>query len=129
MRLLLDTHIALWAIGGSSRLPARARELIMTPDNIVYVSAVSIWEIAIKFAAGRRSAPTFGASQAIESFKDAGYEQLDVTAAHAAAVETLPLLHGDPFDRLLVAQAVNEPLQLVTHDRLVAAYGRMVTLV
>ena len=122
MRLLLDTHVALWAITDDRRLPARARQLILTARNEVWVSAASIWEIAIKHALARRDMPVSG-HQAAAWFQEAGYQCLAISAAHAAAVEELPAIHRDPFDRLLVAQALTEPLRLLTHDRTVASYS------
>lgn len=122
MRLLLDTHVALWAIADDARLNTLARGLIAAPDNEVSVSAVSVWEIAIKFSLGRGDMP-ISAIQALQYFQEAGYVLLGVTAAHAAAVEALPLIHADPFDRLLVAQALAEPLRLLTHDATVARYS------
>lgn len=122
MQLLLDTHIALWAIADDPRLPAVARELIADPDNGVHVSAVSVWEIAIKHALGRGQMPISGA-RALAWFRASGYALLDITATHAASVEQLPLLHADPFDRLLVAQALAEPLRLLTRDSTVARYS------
>jgi PIN domain nuclease of toxin-antitoxin system len=122
MRLLLDTHVALWAITDDPRLSARARVLIADPANTVVVSAVSVWEIAIKHALGRGDMPISG-QEALRYFLDSGYLLLDITPGHAAAVERLPPLHADPFDRLLVAQALDEPLRLLTRDAQVAAYS------
>lgn len=122
MRLLLDTHVALWAIADDSRLSAAARLLIEAPTNEVLVSAVSVWEIAIKHALGRGDMPV-SAAQALGFFQQAGFSMLAVSAAHAAAVEALPSIHADPFDRLLIAQAFHEPLRLLTHDATVAKYG------
>ena len=131
MRLLLDTHIALWAILDSPRLTAHARQLIEDPDNQVMVSSATIWEIAIKHALAR-GVPTdmpISAQQAIDFFRGAGFELLDITAAHAVAVESLPPLHGDPFDRIIVAQCLTIPLRLLTHDAKVAAYSDLVITV
>lgn len=128
MRILLDTHVALWALTGDRRLSVRARDLILDPANDVYISAATIWEIAIKHRLARRSMPVSGALAA-QLFAEAGYIELPVTAAHAAATERLPILHADPFDRILVAQSISEPLRLLTHDRIVAQYGDGVELV
>jgi len=128
MRLLLDTHIGLWALTADKRLSAEARALIGDPDNLVYISVVSVWEIAIKHGLGRASIP-FSGADAVRYFAEAGYEWLDIRPQHAAAVETLPMLHADPFDRLLVAQALIEPLRLITHDPMVAAYTDTILLV
>jgi len=128
VRLLLDTHVGLWAITGSSRLNAAARSLIQAPANQIHVSAASIWEIAIKHSLGKLGMPISG-SEAIEWFTKAGYAFLPVNAAHAALVESLPAHHTDPFDRMLVAQALAEPMRLMTHDALVAKYSDTTILV
>lgn len=122
MRLLLDTHILLWALTDDPRLSPRVRELLLDPRNDVYFSVASIWKIAIKRSLRRADMPV-SSDQAIHLFRDAGYEELPISATHAAAVETLPAIHTDPFDRLLVAQALSEPLHLITHDRNVASYN------
>jgi len=122
MNLLLDTHIALWAIAGSPKLPYRARELIIAPKETIWVSAASLWEIAIKHALGRGDMPISG-QDALGWFLESGYRILPVQAEHAVAVENLPAIHNDPFDRILVAQALVEPMRLITHDPVVARYG------
>ncbi len=122
MRLLLDTHIALWAITDSPRMPKRARDLILAPDNRILVSAASVWEIAIKHGLQRGDMPISGEDSLIY-FRQSGYSLLPISPEHAAAVEQLPPHHQDPFDRLLVAQALTEPLRLLTHDALVAKYS------
>lgn len=128
MRLLLDTHIVLWALVDSPKLPAKARELILSPAHSVVVSATRVWEIAIKHSLGRGDMPISG-QEAVDYFRQAGYELLPITPEHAAAVENLPPHHQDPFDRLLVAQALLEPLRLLTHDNNVARYSDTVILV
>jgi PIN domain nuclease of toxin-antitoxin system len=128
MRLLLDTPVALWAITDDPRLSAPARKLIADPANAVMVSAASLWEIAIKHALARGDMP-ISAMDAIGWFTESGYRLLDISPLHAAAVETLPALHNDPFDRLLVAQALAEPLRLLTRDRLVARYSDTIIVV
>ncbi|MBX6318687.1 MULTISPECIES: type II toxin-antitoxin system VapC family toxin [unclassified Pigmentiphaga] len=122
MNLLLDTHVALWAITDSPRLPQHARNLIQSSRTTVWVSAASIWEIAIKHSLGRGHMPV-SSPDAIRYFNDAGYRFLAIEAEHAAAVEDLAAHHQDPFDRLLVAQALIEPMRLMTHDALVARYS------
>jgi PIN domain nuclease of toxin-antitoxin system len=131
MRLLLDTHIALWAVADDRRLPARARELITEPTNDVFVSVANLWEIAIKraLARGRANDMPISAQEALGYFREAGYTVLDIAPAHAVAVETLPHLHADPFDRMLVAQALTVPLRLLTHDARAARYSDTVILV
>jgi PIN domain nuclease of toxin-antitoxin system len=130
VRLLLDTDIALWALLDDPRLSPDARALISDPSNTVTVSVVSIWEITIKHALsrGRAGDMPIPGSTALGYFHAAGYELLSITAAHAVAVETLPPLHADPFDRLLVAQAHIETLRLLTADRQVAAYNPEIKL-
>ncbi|WP_233883993.1 type II toxin-antitoxin system VapC family toxin [Paraburkholderia flagellata] len=128
MNVLLDTHIALWAIADSPKLPAAARELILAPTSTIYVSTASIWEIGIKYSLQRGDMPLSGEA-ALHYFRQAGYRILAIEAEHAVAVESLPLHHQDPFDRLLVAQALTEPLRLISHDRQVARYSDTVVLV
>lgn len=124
MRILLDTHIALWAVTESRRLSRQARQIILDADE-VHVSAATLWEIAIKHALGRGDMPV-PPPQALQAFRDAGYALLAVKPEHAVQVAGLPSLHSDPFDRLLVAQAVTEPLRLLTADALLSSYGDMV---
>ncbi len=126
MRLLLDTHVAIWALISPDLIPDRIANLIADPENDIYVSAASVWEIGIKFALGKPSAPPFSARDAVSHFAEAGFIPLPVTAVHAATVEELPPLHANPFDRILIAQAFSEPLRLISHDAKVAAYGNMV---
>lgn len=128
MRLLLDTHVALWAILDDPRLPTLARQLITAEGNTVAVSAVNLWEIAIKHSLARGDMPV-SASDARRYFASSGFEQLAVSADHAVAVEQLPPIHADPFDRMLVAQALAEPLRLLTHDATVARYSDTIILV
>jgi PIN domain nuclease of toxin-antitoxin system len=131
MRLLLDTHLAIWELFDDGRLSTSARRRIRDGDSTVFVSVVSLWEIAIKYAR-RRGGPNdmpISAGQALELFLRAGYEVLEVTAQHALAVAALPSLHADPFDRMLIAQARSEPLRLLTSDTAVAGYGDGVELI
>jgi len=123
LRLLLDTHAAIWALASSDTIPGRVRDIIGNEDNEVYVSVVSLWEIAIKFSLHGRSRMPLSSSEALEGFRAAGYTILDVRAEHALAAEPIRLPHGDPFDRLILAQALSEPLILVTKDRVLAAYN------
>lgn len=127
MRILLDTHVFIWAVTDDPRLSPAARELIETADG-VYVSAASIWEIAIKSALGRIDADAGEIAQAI---KKSGFTELPVSAAHAVQAARLPLLneHKDPFDRMLVAQSMIEPLVLLSADTKVLAYGGLVRAV
>ena len=122
MRLLLDTHLLLLAALGSTKLPAGARDLIVEAGTEPVVSAASLWEIAIKNGLGRAD---FKADPHLlhRSLLDHGYAELPVTGAHAVEVGLLPLLHGDPFDRILVAQARVERLVLLTTDKTLTRYA------
>ncbi|MBS1023471.1 type II toxin-antitoxin system VapC family toxin [Gluconobacter cerinus] len=128
MKLLLDTHLLLWAAGEPDRLSVRARSLMEDQDNALVFSAASLWEITIKAGLGRADFqidPHLLRRGLIEN----GYEELPVTGQHALAVGQLPDVHRDPFDRILVAQATVEGLLLVTHDPLVQAYPGPITAV
>ncbi len=122
MNLLLDTHIALWAITDSPKLSKKAREMIESPKSSVWISAATVWEIAIKHSMGRGDMPV-SSQDALRYFHDSGYRFLPIEPEHAAAVEELPAHHADPFDRILVAQALVEPMRLITHDPMVAHYS------
>jgi len=125
VNLLLDTHVALWAIVDSPKLSQSARDLIRSANTNVWISMASVWEIAIKFALRRGDMPISG-RDAAKYFQDSGYRFLAVGAEHAVAVEELAPLHHDPFDRILIAQASVEPMRLMTHDPQVAAYSDMI---
>jgi len=122
LNLLLDTHVALWAITDSPKLPKKTRELIESPKSSVWISAATIWEIAIKHSLGRGDMPV-SSQDALRYFRDSGYGFLPIEPEHAAAVEDLPAHHADPFDRILVAQALVEPMRLITRDAIVARYS------
>ena len=122
MNLLLDTHIALWAITDNPKLSPIARDLIQTPKNTIWVSVASIWEIAIKHSLGRGDMPV-SSRDALQFFEESGYRILNIEAEHVVAVEELAAHHSDPFDRLLVAQAAAEPMRLITHDHKVSLYS------
>jgi PIN domain nuclease of toxin-antitoxin system len=118
VRLLLDTHALIWAAADPGRLPGRARDALTDPGNVVLVSAATVWEIAIKRARGRLRFPPVD-----DALLDrAGYRDLAISRAHAAAVEDLPDHHADPFDRMLVAQARTDDLVLLTADEAVRRY-------
>ena len=125
MRLLLDTHLLLWAAGRPDRLPASARRLLSDADNDLLFSVVSLWEIVIKQALGRAD---FQIDPRLlrRGLLDNGYTELQITGEHAGAVVGLPPLHKDPFDRMLVAQSAVEGITLVTADPLVAQYPALV---
>jgi PIN domain nuclease of toxin-antitoxin system len=131
VKLLLDTHVALWAIADDDRLSAKARRLIDDPENDIVVSAATVWEISIKHALARggpNDMPISG-EEALGYFRDAGFELLSISPVHAASVEGLPPLHADPFDRILVAQALTTPLRLLTHDQRIVGYSDLVIAV
>ncbi|MBP2234572.1 PIN domain nuclease of toxin-antitoxin system [Sinorhizobium kostiense] len=121
MNILLDTHILLWAAGDPNRLPDEARAMINDPENALYFSAASLWEVAIKRGLGRAD---FEVDPRIlrRGLLDNGYEELAVTGAHAIAIDQLPQIHKDPFDRILVAQMIVEGLSLLTSDEVVGRY-------
>ena len=121
MKILLDTHLLLWAAGMPYRLPGQARLLIDHPDNEPMVSVASLWEVAIKSGLGRTD---FSVDPRLlrRGLLENGYAELDVTGAHATAVDLLPPIHKDPFDRILVAQAQTEGITLLTTDEIVARY-------
>jgi len=121
-RLLLDTHTLLWWLDDPNQIAAPAREAVAEGENEVYVSAASAWEVAIKSALGKLSAPD-DLEGAMES---AGFAALPITVRHALAVRTLPDVHRDPFDRILAAQAKVEGLTLVTRDARLGQYGAAV---
>jgi PIN domain nuclease of toxin-antitoxin system len=128
VRLLPDTHILLWTIAESRRLSAAARALIGEPDNELTFSSVSLWEVAIKTGRGRDDFRIDVGSLRRGLFNN-GYAELAVTGAHAAALATLPPIHKDPFDRMLVAQAIVEGFTLLTSDPTVAKYPGAIRLV
>jgi len=121
MKLLLDTHILLWAAGASDRLSADARQLLDDPRNELYFSAASLWEIAIKRGLGRHDFHV-DARVLRRGLLDNGYSEIAITSEHAVFIDSLPMLHKDPFDRILVAQATVEGFILLTVDSLVAQY-------
>ena len=125
MRLLLDTHVYLWFLADSPKLSKTARARIADADT-VYVSAVSIWEAAIKIGIGTLSANPDGLLAGIEA---SGFVELPVLARHAAGISALPNHHRDPFDRLLVAQAICEPLRLLTADKALTKYTELAEVV
>lgn len=126
MRMLLDTHIVLWWMTDDKKLPRKAEEIIGDVDNEVYVSAASIWEVVIKKSLGRMQGDPWDIERRLHP---TGFTELPITAKHAAKVAELPFHHKDPFDRMLVAQSLVEPMRLMTSDRQLGPYGEMVLLV
>lgn len=121
MQLLLDTHVLLWSASAPERLSATARNLIDNPDHQPWFSAASLWEIAIKAGQGRSDFQVDGGLLR-RGLLDHGWQELAITGPHALTVQNLPALHRDPFDRLLVAQALCEGMALMTADAALPAY-------
>lgn len=125
MRILLDTHVYLWFLADSPRLPKKARTKISQADD-VFVSAASIWEATIKAGLGKLDVDPADLVAGIEA---SGFVELPVRARHAARVDALPREHRDPFDRLLLAQALEEPMRFLTADGALAAYSELVDVI
>ena len=127
MRLLLDTHLLVWAMGSPQRLPAGLAPMLEDPSHTPVFSVASLWELVIKQALGR---PDFTVQPAVlrRALLDAGWQELPIEAHHVLAVAALPPLHRDPFDRLLLAQASVEGLLLITADQQMAHYPAPVRL-
>jgi PIN domain nuclease of toxin-antitoxin system len=121
MKLLLDTHLLLWAAGEPKRLSATARKLIAAPENQLFFSAASIWEVLIKCGLGRADFQV-DARLLRRGLQDNGYVELPMTGEHALGIAGLPPLHKDPFDRILIAQAAVEGMTLLTADANLARY-------
>jgi PIN domain nuclease of toxin-antitoxin system len=121
MKLLLDTHVLLWAAGAPEQLSTEARKLLEDPRNELFFSAASLWEVAIKRSLGR---PDFQVDARVlrRGLLDNGYGELAITSEHTVFIDNLPPIHKDPFDRILVAQASVEGIVLLTVDALVAQY-------
>lgn len=125
MRVLLDTHILLWCLADDPKLSNQARRLIENATE-VYISAASYWELAIKIGLGKLEADLLEIRQAAEQ---SGFIEVPITSEHAIAILGLANHHKDPFDRLIVATAITEPMRLITTDKLVAQYTELATLV
>jgi PIN domain nuclease of toxin-antitoxin system len=121
MKLLFDTHLLLWTVENSPRLPKAAIKLIDDTDNELFFSAVSLWEFAIKYQLSRND---IGVNPRLlrRSLLDNGYTEVHITSEHAVAIDALPPIHKDPFDRLLIAQATVEGITLLTVDKVLARY-------
>ena len=121
MKLLLDTHILLWAAGEPEQLSSKAKALIEDPENQLYFSAASLWEISIKNKLGRAD---FKVDLAVlrRNLLDNGFEEIAINSAHTIGVDALPNIHKDPFDRMLVAQTAVEGITLISADKIMAKY-------
>ena len=121
MRLLLDTQILLWAAGDSARLPNQTRTVLEAPENLLYFSAANLWEVVIKLGLGRKDFQV-DAHALHRGLLDNGYRELPINSRHALMVQNLPRIHKDPFDRILIAQAMVEGLTLMTTDDFIVQY-------
>lgn len=125
MYILLDTHIYIWWLNDSSKLSKRARSLIINASD-VYVSSASIWEAAIKIQMGKLEAKL---SDLVSAIEKSGFKALPITAEHAAKIIELPNHHKDPFDRILIAQSMTEPLRFLTVDQSLENYSDLIEIV
>ena len=128
MKLLLDTHLLLWTAGAPDRLSEPIRLLLEDPQNTLLFSAASIWEISIKNSLGRADF-TVDARLLRRGLLDNGYEELAISSGHAVHLDSMPLIHKDPFDRILIAQSTVEGITLLTSDAIVAQYPGPIQLV
>jgi len=123
MQFLLDTQIYLWLASSNARLSARTRGLLLAADSSIYVSTASLWEIAIKVRIGKLKA---NLDELVDDLAPSGYQVVPVLPVHTIQVSRLPLLHGDPFDRMLIAQAMSEQMWLITADAQLPQYSELV---
>jgi PIN domain nuclease of toxin-antitoxin system len=128
VKLLLDTHLLLWAAGQPEKLSESTRKLLMSAENSLFFSAASIWEIVIKLGLGREDFKV-DPYRLRKMLVVHGYGELPITSEHALKVDSLPLLHKDPFDRLLIAQARSEGMLLLSQDAIVSQYQESVLAV
>jgi PIN domain nuclease of toxin-antitoxin system len=127
VNILLDTHLLIWTLNDDPALPEKAREILLDPDNVIYYSTVSVWEIAIKHASHPDNVEFTGKEMAAFC-REAGFQHLEIRERHVFALETLTRpenapRHNDPFDRMLVAQAKADHLVFLTHNSLIPYYG------
>jgi PIN domain nuclease of toxin-antitoxin system len=125
MRIILDTHVLLWVLADSPQIN-QVKPLILSNETEIYISTASWWELAIKISIGKIDIKL---DEIRAASADSGFIDLPVLGAHTQTLLTLPLLHRDPFDRMLVAQAINEPMQLLTNDTVLQAYSNLVTMI
>ena len=124
MRILLDTHILLWTLADSPQIN-NVRDLILSNETEVYISTASWWELAIKIGIGKIDVDL---AMLRTASADSGFIDLPVLGAHSQALSTLPMLHRDPFDRILIAQAISEPMRLITNDNILCEYSNLVEM-
>ncbi len=122
MRILLDTHIALWVMAGSNRISS-IRDVILADENDIYISTASWWELAIKIGVGKFEG---NLPEIRVAAKKSGFIELPVTGDHTESVLNLPPVHKDPFDRMLIAQAISEPMRLITADGKLESYSELI---
>jgi PIN domain nuclease of toxin-antitoxin system len=127
-RFLVDTQLLLWNVYGSRKLPPRVARLFRDGRHQFHFSAASLWEISIKAARGRADFDV-DAGQVREALEENGFIELPIAADHAVALSSLPPIHADPFDRMLVAQAIVEPMALITSDARLASYPGTIEVV
>ena len=125
MKLLLDTHVFLWCVNNDRQLSKMARSVIENA-SVVYVSSASIWEAAIKSRLGKLNVVM---ADLVSAISESGFEELPISAYHAAQVYSLPDIHHDPFDRLLIAQSISEPLRFLTADKILQQYSELVEVI
>jgi PIN domain nuclease of toxin-antitoxin system len=126
MKLLLDTHVLLWWLNDDGKLSENACRLIENPDNAIYVSHATIWEIQIKNMTGKLNT---NVETLIQQLSVNNFQQFPIHTNHILALAKLPPHHQDPFDRMLISQAISEPLHLITHDNHVSRYSESIILV
>ncbi|MES2614747.1 MAG: type II toxin-antitoxin system VapC family toxin [Bdellovibrionota bacterium] len=125
MKILVDTHIFIWILTGSDRLTKKILEQLNHADS-VYLSSISITEIIIKCQIGKLK---INVNEAVQNLAEIGIKELPYTISHACALQNLPFIHKDPFDRMLVSQAISEPLKFLTADKILAEYSELVEVV
>jgi len=128
MKVLVDSHLLVWLAAVSGKLPVAAREIIEDPKHEIFFSSASIWELTIKYSSGK-SGMTLPPSLLQRELLDNDFKELPITASHALAIETLPWIHKDPFDRMLIAQSLTEGMLLLTSDETIALYSGPIRLV
>jgi PIN domain nuclease of toxin-antitoxin system len=128
MKLLLDTHLLLWTAGDPERLSSKAKRLISNPENNLFFSAANLWEMTIKNGLGRKDFK-LNIRALHQGLLENNYHELPILSQHTIAIDSLPAIHKDPFDRILIAQAIIEEMTLLTADTLIAEYPGPVKLV
>ncbi|MBO7380116.1 MAG: type II toxin-antitoxin system VapC family toxin [Neisseriaceae bacterium] len=128
MKYLLDTHIALWLLTDNKQLSPKARQAISSPNHRIYASVASLWEVAIKHKKYPDDMPLESGAMA-RLLQQSNVLLLPIKLAHIVATETLPDIHKDPFDRLLIAQALSEPMRFLTHDEKLVPYSELIEFV